>query len=109
MEKNNIGTDSTIHEHIETIQKRKYAVKNNNTFKPTSLGASLIIAYKNLGMIIADCDVRRMMEKNMERIAQGLISKELAAEETLSFMRPIYEQLNKSKGRWLAEITKAME
>jgi len=71
MEKNNIGTDSTIHEHIETIQKRNYAIKNNNTFKPTSLGASLIIAYRNLGMKIAECDIRRMMEQNMEKIAQG--------------------------------------
>ena len=60
-------------------------------------------------MVIADCDVRRMMEQNMEKIAQGLIAKETAAEETLSFMRPIYDELNRSKSRWLTEISKAME
>jgi DNA topoisomerase IA len=52
-------------------------------------------------MVIADCDVRRMMEQNMERIAQGLTNKDTAAEDTLSFMRPIYDELNRSKGRWL--------
>ena len=101
MEKNNIGTDSTIHEHIKTIQDRHYAVKNNNTLKPTSLGASLIIAYRNLGMKIADCDVRRMMEQNMERIAQGLVTRDLATLETLNFIMPIYEELNRSKAKWL--------
>lgn len=50
MEKNQIGTDATIHEHIETIQNRKYAIKQNNTFKPTNLGASLIITYKSLDL-----------------------------------------------------------
>ena len=48
MEENQIGTDSTIHEHIETIQKRQYAIKTNNTFKPTILGASMIQAYRKL-------------------------------------------------------------
>jgi hypothetical protein len=60
-------------------------------------------------MVIADCDVRRMIEQNMERIAQGIVSKESAAEETLSFMMPIYDELNRSKSRWLTEISKAME
>lgn len=46
MEKNEIGTDSTIHEHIENIQKRKYVIKSNNTLKPTNLGASLVQTYQ---------------------------------------------------------------
>jgi DNA topoisomerase IA len=46
-------------------------VKNNNTFKPTSVGVSLIIAYRKLNMKIAECDVRRMMENYMEQVARG--------------------------------------
>jgi DNA topoisomerase-3 len=45
MEKNQIGTDSTIHEHIENIQKRNYAMKSYNTFKPTNVGAALVQTY----------------------------------------------------------------
>ena len=48
MEKNQIGTDSTIHEHIQTIQKRQYAVKTSNTFKPTDLGAALVQGYRKI-------------------------------------------------------------
>lgn len=54
-----------------------------------------------MGMKIADCDVRRMMEQNMEKIAQGIMSKDAAVVETLSFMIPIYEQLNRTKSTWL--------
>lgn len=55
MEKNRIGTDSTIHEHIQTIQTRRYAVKTNNTFKPTNLGASLVKTYRDIGVNLAEC------------------------------------------------------
>lgn len=32
MDKNGIGTDSTIHEHIKTIQEREYAEKVSQVF-----------------------------------------------------------------------------
>ena len=62
MERNQIGTDATIHEHIETIQNRKYAFKQGNTFRPSNLGASLIVTYKALGLNLEDCHIRRMIE-----------------------------------------------
>lgn len=49
------------------------------------------------------------MEQNMEKIAQGLMTHDEATHHTLNFMLPIYEELLRSKGRWLQEITKAME
>ena len=84
MEKNQIGTDSTIHEHITTIQDRKYAIKSTNTFKPTNLGASLIVTYKQLGIKLEDCHIRRMIESRMNQIAEGEITKEAATFETLA-------------------------
>lgn len=71
MEKNQIGTDSTIHEHIENVQKRKYAVKNNNTLKPTNLGASLVQSYKEHNISLPECEIRRKIEQKMNRIAEG--------------------------------------
>lgn len=61
----------------------------------------MIIAYRNLGMKIADCDVRRMMESNMENIAQGQMTQNDATEQTLNFMVPIYEELMRKKNTWL--------
>jgi DNA topoisomerase-3 len=90
MEKNQIGTDSTIHEHIETIQDRKYAVKTSNTFKPTNLGASLIVTYKLLGLRLENCQIRRMIENRMNQIAEGSLLKETATLDTLHEVTPIF-------------------
>ena len=35
MDKNQIGTDATIHEHIDNIIKRKYVRKVKKVFYPT--------------------------------------------------------------------------
>ena len=43
MEKNGIGTDATIAEHISKLQARNYMRKDgNNRFSPTSLGLVLV-------------------------------------------------------------------
>jgi DNA topoisomerase-3 len=108
MEKNQIGTDSTIHEHIETIQARKYAVKANNTFKPTNLGASLIVTYKNLGLKLEDCHIRRMMEQRMNHIADGTLDINKATVDTLEEVTPIYRQLKAITKEWLDQMKAAM-
>ena len=45
MDKNGIGTDATIHEHIKHIQDRGYAKRYGSIFKPTLLGTSLRYGY----------------------------------------------------------------
>lgn len=65
MDKNQIGTDSTIHEHIKTILTRNFAVKTNNTIKPTPLGLALVQTYNELGIEFAKCDIRRSIEQSM--------------------------------------------
>jgi len=50
MDKNGIGTDATIHEHIKTVQERGYAVKKGNHFAPTLIGLALVEAYEQVGV-----------------------------------------------------------
>jgi hypothetical protein len=38
-------------------------------FKPTNLGASLIVTYKGLGLKLEDCHIRRIIEERMNKIA----------------------------------------
>ena len=46
MDKNGIGTDATIAQHITTIQDRSYATKDaNQKFLPTKLGIALVEGY----------------------------------------------------------------
>jgi len=46
MDRNGIGTDATIAQHITTIQERSYATKDGTQkFLPTKLGIALIEGY----------------------------------------------------------------
>ena len=46
MDKEGIGTDATISEHIATILKRNYAEKNQaGRFVPTNIGLALVETY----------------------------------------------------------------
>ncbi|KAI9482671.1 MAG: DNA topoisomerase [Benjaminiella poitrasii] len=50
MEKNEIGTDATIAEHIQKILDREYVYKENQYFKPLTLGIALIVGYDKIGL-----------------------------------------------------------
>ena len=46
MDRNGIGTDATIAQHISTIQDRAYATKDaQQKFLPTKLGIALVEGY----------------------------------------------------------------
>lgn len=46
MDRNGIGTDATIAQHITTIQDRSYAIKDTGQkFLPTKLGIALVEGY----------------------------------------------------------------
>jgi len=48
MDKNGIGTDATIHEHIRIIQERGYAeMTRSRSLKPTKLGLALVESYRS--------------------------------------------------------------
>lgn len=60
MDRNGIGTDATIAQHITTIQERKYAEKDNSQrFMPTKLGIALVEGYNSMGYQLNRPDLRR--------------------------------------------------
>ncbi|ORE01535.1 DNA topoisomerase [Rhizopus microsporus var. microsporus] len=50
MEKNEIGTDATIAEHIQKILDREYVYKDGQYFKPLTLGIALVLGYNEIGL-----------------------------------------------------------
>ncbi|KAI9283352.1 DNA topoisomerase [Sporodiniella umbellata] len=50
MEKNEIGTDATIAEHIQKILDREYVYKDGQYFKPLTLGTALVLGYNEIGL-----------------------------------------------------------
>jgi DNA topoisomerase-3 len=75
MDKNGIGTDATIHEHIKTIQDRCYATFTGGFFKPTLIGTCLIKTYEAIGIEIYKPYLRAQMEKDMKNVCDGRLRK----------------------------------
>ena len=71
MDKNGIGTDATIHEHIKKVQDRGYASFEKNCFKPTLKGTSMLKGYEQLGIELYKPALRRNMERMITDVAEG--------------------------------------
>ena len=92
MDRNGIGTDATIAQHIATIQDRDYATKDGNMrFLPTKLGIALIEAYNSMGYQLNKPDLRRETEAECNDIAAGRKSKEQVMVYLLAKMRECFE------------------
>jgi DNA topoisomerase-3 len=75
MDANGIGTDATIHEHIQTVQDRGYAVKVSSLFEPTNLGMALVECYEHLQVPLYKPYLRANMERDMKMVAEGTKGK----------------------------------
>ena len=100
MDKNGIGTDATIHEHIKTIQERNYAEKVNGSFKPTKLGIALIRAYEDMEIDLWKPSLRAAMESNISKIAKGEMNKEIFLKGCLIEIKEIFMKM-KAKSEML--------
>ena len=93
MDKNGIGTDATIHEHIKHVQDRGYAKQYGAIFKPTLLGTSLRYGYMGLGIEIYKPYLRAGMEREIKEVAEGLKQKDLIYNEMKQDMLKIYDKV----------------
>ena len=93
MDKNGIGTDATIHEHIKTIQDRNYAEKVRNEFKPTAVGVSLVEVYQTLNVQLYKPFLRAQMEKEMTSITTGECTKQEVLSNAIEQMLKIFNHI----------------
>ena len=75
MDRHGIGTDATIAQHIDTIQKRKYVTVAQRTFVPTALGLGLVEGYEELGLGLGNPGLRAHMEELMKLVGEGRKAK----------------------------------
>ena len=77
MDRNGIGTDATIAQHITTIQDREYATKDaSQRFSPTPLGIALVEGYNSMGYQLNKPDLRREMEHECNLVANRQKTKD---------------------------------
>lgn len=93
MDKNGIGTDATIHEHIQKVLDRGYAVKSNDRFIPTALGVGLVIGYDMISseFSLTKSKLRADLEKNLQMICDSNIASSSVISSHLGFFNNILE------------------
>jgi len=101
MDKNGIGTDATIHQHIEKILERGYAYKlpKSKLFTPTYVGNFLLDAYWKIGLSLHDPTLRAKMENDMKEIAEGNKTREEVVSDVLKEMKGNFNKLLNEEGK----------
>ena len=95
MDRNGIGTDATIAQHIATILDRDYATKDAGLkFHPTELGIALVEGYNSMGYQLNKPDLRREMEHECNLVALGQKTKEDIMQPILNKMKQCFERAN---------------
>lgn len=90
MDKHGIGTDATIHEHIQKIQTRNYAKKNNSKIVPLPLGKALVGGYEVFGLDFSKPRLRSELEQSLRRVEKGETSGSHVVQEQISVYRGMY-------------------
>ena len=100
MEKNHIGTDASMSDHISNICKRGYVnVDENRHLKPTKLGNALIEALESIDKEIVLPEIRSKIEKYVEQISIGEKDYKNVMDDAINIYRQkfkkVYENVNK--------------
>ncbi|WOH07973.1 hypothetical protein DCAR_0727408 [Daucus carota subsp. sativus] len=101
MDKAGIGTDATMHDHIQKLLDRYYATKDMNTtrFTPTHLGEALVMGYDDMGYELWKPYLRATMESDMKAVSIGTKNKDEVLTTCLQQMKACFQdaKLNKTK------------
>ncbi|KAF9264166.1 prokaryotic type I DNA topoisomerase [Marasmius fiardii PR-910] len=97
MDKNGIGTDATIAQHIDTIIAREYVIEQyegqTKYLLPSTLGIGLIDGYNKMNLNNTSLGkplLRRETERRMVRVGRGETTKEAMIHESLEQYRAMY-------------------
>ena len=98
MDKEGIGTDATISEHIATIQNRDYAKKTPaNRFTPTNIGLALVETYMYLQYPLYKPYLRAHMERECTAISEGKVHFQEVVDSFIGEMSLVYQDVNAKK------------
>lgn len=115
MDKNGIGTDATIAQHIQTIIDREYVIERmDGTTKhllPSTLGIGLVEGYNEIGFdrSLSKPQLRRETEHSMVRVCEGIKSKDQMLMETIEQYREMYLIAKREFGKVLSSVRRYVE
>eukprot|EP00930_Biecheleria_cincta_P085534 TRINITY_DN74914_c0_g1_i1.p1 TRINITY_DN74914_c0_g1~~TRINITY_DN74914_c0_g1_i1.p1 ORF type:complete len:911 (+),score=91.91 TRINITY_DN74914_c0_g1_i1:229-2733(+) len=101
MDRNGIGTDATMHEHINKIQERIYAIKNaDGRLEPSKLGIALVEGVQRFareeGTDLSKPRLRSDMEDGMAAIARGQRGKDQFLQDSIALAQRCFAALERN-------------
>ncbi|KAJ1673955.1 DNA topoisomerase 3-alpha, partial [Spiromyces aspiralis] len=109
MEKNEIGTDATIHEHIKRVIERGYVHKQaDGSLRPSTLGVALVEGYDAIGLDLSLCKpyLRRELELALKEICRGSLDSVAVKRKAVEMYRVVYQQSRQEFGRIVDALTR---
>ncbi|KAL6599193.1 prokaryotic type I DNA topoisomerase [Neocallimastix californiae] len=99
MDKNGIGTDATIHEHIKKIKDREYIYEERHYLYPTTLGVALIEGYNSVesNVSLTKPNLRKMLEESLQNICKGQQNKNDVLRNDLTLYKNMFEKINREE------------
>ncbi|KAH7920702.1 prokaryotic type I DNA topoisomerase [Leucogyrophana mollusca] len=96
MDKNGIGTDATIAQHIQTIVDREYVIERmegaTKHLLPSTLGIGLVEGYNQIGFdrSLSKPQLRRETERSMVQVCEGTKSKDEMLAESIEQYKDMF-------------------
>ncbi|KAG0707107.1 DNA topoisomerase [Suillus ampliporus] len=115
MDKNGIGTDATIAQHIQTIIDREYVIERmdgaTKHLMPSTLGIGLIEGYNEIGFerSLSKPQLRRETERGMVRVCEGTKSKAEMLTESIEQYREMYVLAKREFDKVVSSVRRYIE
>ncbi|GAA5939357.1 DNA topoisomerase 3 [Sporobolomyces koalae] len=115
MDRNGIGTDATIAEHIAKIIDREYVMKRKEGaveyLLPSTLGTGLVKAYDRVGLenSLTKPHLRRLTEQRMVQICEGTKTREAVVSQTLDEYREVFVRTRQQMAAFVAAVRQYVE
>ncbi|KAI0049973.1 prokaryotic type I DNA topoisomerase [Auriscalpium vulgare] len=115
MDKNGIGTDATIAQHIETIIDRGYVLARmegaTKYLVPSTLGIGLIDGYNEIGFdrSLSKPQLRRQTERSMVEVCQGTKTKNDMLAESIDQYKEMFIKARREFQKVITNVRTRLE
>ncbi|HOW15376.1 DNA topoisomerase I [Methanosarcina sp.] len=95
MEELGLGTKATRHEIISKLYSRAYI--HGNPVQPTNTSFAVVDTLEKYSPTITKPDMTKLLEENMDKIAEGKIKEEAVLEESREMLKQVFSELDKNR------------
>ena len=97
MEELGLGTKATRHEIISKLYSRAYI--HGNPVQPTNTSFAVMDALEKYSPTITKPDMTKLLEENMDKIAEGKIKEAAVLEESREMLKQVFSELDKNRDK----------